>query len=142
LCEHNSVSNFVGYSADGSVDTTCDFSSEFEAEAGKSTRDKEINPDKHPAFKHDGDVAYVCDGCLGVICRDCRVEYSSDEEQTPTPTKFTFPDFRENNSSSETNNSSSSKTDNSSSSKTDNSSLLDDFADTSSEMPDYTGGDD
>jgi hypothetical protein len=127
------VSHLTGNAVDGSADIPCDFSSDFEPEAGKSTRDKEITPIKHPAFKDKDDVAYLCDNCLGVICRDCRVEYSSEEEETPTPTKVTFPEFRQNSSSSGTDSKDSNKKD---------SSLLDDYADTSTEMPDYMGGDD
>lgn len=159
-CEHKIVSKLVGNTIDGSAGIPCDFSSDFETEAGKSTRDKEIHPNKHPAFKDEDDVAYVCNNCLGVICQDCRVDYSSNEEDTPTPTKVTFPEFREDSSSTnasietgssintdkETNSStntietSSSTNTNIETSKTD--SLLDDYADTSTEMPDYMGGDD
>jgi hypothetical protein len=155
ICDHSSVSYLIGSTADGSTDIPCDFSSDFE-EAGKSTRDKEIYPDKHPAFKQDGDFAYLCNNCLGVICKDCRVEYSSDEEDTPTPTQMTFPELPQNDPSSSTSNDPSSSTSNNPSSSTDNSSssntdneeiskndsLLDDYADTSTEMPDYIGGDD
>jgi hypothetical protein len=127
---------------DGSADIPCDFSSDFEAE-GKSTRDKEISPEKHSAFKDVNDVAYLCNDCLGVICQECRVEYSSEEEETPTPTKVTFPEFKQDNSSSKIDNkeiNSSNNADNKEINKKD--SLLDDYADTSTEMPDYMGGDD
>jgi hypothetical protein len=130
-CEHKSVSRLTGNAADGSADIPCDFSSDLEPETGKSTRDKEIHPVKHPAFKGEDDVAYLCNNCLGVICKDCRVEYSSDEEETPTPTKVTFPEFKQNNSSKDIDNKETNK----------KASLLDDYADTSTEMPDYIGGD-
>jgi hypothetical protein len=130
-CEHKSVSYLTGNTVDGSADIPCDFSSDLESEAGKSTRDKEIYPAKHPAFKDQDDVAYLCDNCLGVICKDCRIDYSSEEEETPTPSKITFPEFKQSSSSSSTDNKETSK----------KGSLLDDYADTSTEMPDYLIGD-
>jgi len=145
------VSKLVGNSIDGSTGIPCDFSSDFEPEVGKSTRDKEIHPNKHPAFKDEDDVAYLCNNCLGVICQECRVDYSSNEEDTPTPTKVTFPEFKQNSSSTNADKetSSSINTDKETNSSTNTNkeinktdSLLDDYADTSTEMPDYMGGDD
>jgi hypothetical protein len=138
-CEHKSVSHLTAEIADGSADIPCDFASDLESELGKSTRDKEIHPSKHPAFKHEDDVAFLCNNCLSVICKDCRVEYSSEEEETPTPSKVTFPEFK--GSPSKTDNIDSSNTTDDNKEISNKGSLLDDYADTSTEMPDYMGGD-
>jgi hypothetical protein len=131
-CEHKDTKDFVPDFGDGSLKTSCDFAPDLETEAGKSTRDKEIYPVKHLAFKSINDVAYLCEDCHSVLCKNCRVEYSSDEQETPTPTKVTFPEFKPTNSSAKAENK-----------ETNNKgSLLDEYADTSTEMPDYIGGDD
>jgi hypothetical protein len=164
----------------------CDSAGSPSEEAGRSTYDKETEPRKHPAVEGEGDVAFVCNICHMVTCKNC-VEVTP-TDSTPVSPSFPFTegtnlptgskDIDSLSASKDTDSLSASKdtdslsaskdtdspsaskdTDSPSASKdTDSpsasnskestnptlskSSLLDDFADPSTELPDYTGNDD
>jgi len=91
----------------------------------------------------EGDVAFICSNCHMTVCKNCVEEYSSSEN---TPVSPAFP-FTENAifSSSEknqqdTNQEDTNKQDTNTSKP--QSSLLDDYANVNTELPDYFGGDD
>jgi hypothetical protein len=151
LCEHNKTSLYISDEKDNKDPLLCDVTHDFE-DNGKTCFDKETNPSKHPAVEGDGDVAFICDNCHTVVCKDCVEEYSS-TETTPVSPVFPFTEgsnfvssIEETTSESskeETTSESSKKETTSESSKEETKrSLIDDYADTSTELPDYMGGDD
>jgi len=176
----------------------CDFSYDHSEDAGKSTREKETMPSKHPAVEGERDAAFLCNNCHAVACKNCIEDYPSDESTPVSVIGFPISerdnsptvDDKENASNSKSlpvvddkslstvdnkslpavddkslsvvdnkslpaveekslpvvddkenagNSKSSSTVDNT---KVEKPSILDDFADLSSELPDYTGGDD
>lgn len=137
----------------------CDSAGSPSEEAGRSTYDKETEPRKHPAVEGEGDVAFVCNICHMVTCKNC-VEVTP-TDSTPVSPSFPFTegtnlptgskDIDSLSASKDTDSLSASKnTDSPSASNSkestnptlSKSSLLDDFADPSTELPDYTGNDD
>jgi|ERR1700761_5202121 len=160
-CEHTKTFNYVADENDLKDPLLCDMAND-ENEALKPTKVKEMFPEKHPAVKNVGDVAKLCDYCHMVICKDCEQHYSSSEN---TPIAENFPESTDNASSNDnpvqdnfqksTDNASSNdnpvqdnlpestgNANTATSTSTSKPSLLDDFADASCELPDYTGGDD
>jgi hypothetical protein len=65
----------------------CDMTFDLQEDVGKSNKDKEMHPNKHPAVEGQDYTAFLCDYCLAIICKNCRVEYPS----VSTPASFTFP---------------------------------------------------
>lgn len=118
----------------------CDF--ENDDDKGRSIAEKATRPNKHPAVEGANDVAFLCSECQSVCCKNCYEEYPS-EENTPVSDRG----FLEDNNSLSDNKGPSENKGSNSPEDTHNkesckSSLLDDFADPSSEMPDYMGCDD
>jgi hypothetical protein len=81
-CEHKEVFKYVADEKDNKDPMLCDFSNNFEETAGQSIKEQGDAPKKHPAVSKEGDWAYLCNDCHAVICKNCRVEYPS-EENTP-----------------------------------------------------------
>jgi hypothetical protein len=142
-CEHTNTFLYVADENDIKDPMLCDVAND-ENEGSKPTKVKEMFPEKHPAVKKIGDVAKLCDYCHMVICKDCEQNYSSSEN---TPISANFPESTGNAASNDKPlqdklPESAGKSDTATSTSTSKPSLLDDFADVSSELPDYTGGDD
>jgi hypothetical protein len=119
----------------------CDSDGSPSEEAGRSTYDKETEPRKHPAVEGEGDVAFVCNICHMVTCKNC-VEVTPTDS---TPVSPSFPFFEGTNlptASKDTNSLPTSNSKESTNPALSKSFLLDDFADPSAELPDYTGNDD
>jgi hypothetical protein len=134
FCEHDKLFKYLADENDNTNPMLCDYTGDSEDVAGQSSKDQSDIPKKHPAVKGEGDWAHICDNCHAVICKNCHVEYPP-EENTPVGSPGGYVERKELNIS---NDKQKDKTiDNSS-----KSSILDDFADTSSELPDYIGGDD
>lgn len=132
FCEHD-WSYYVSDEKDIKNPMLCDFEDE-EQDIDSSVAEKATKPNKHPAVEGAKDVAFICNMCHAVCCKNCYQEYPSDENTPVSDRGF----LEEKNSPSNNKGTSEEKPKNSPS----KSSLLDDFADTSSEMPDYTGGED
>ena len=132
MCEHKNKSVYLADEGDDSNPMLCDMTSGG-PEQGKSNYEKTTNPDKHPAVAKAGDSAWVCDDCLAVICDDCTVYYSDSSAGTTTASQADFPLSERVTAESSGSNSTTQGS---------SGSLLDDFADPSSEPADYTGGDD
>lgn len=128
----------------------CDSAGSPSEEAGRSTYDKETEPRKHPAVEGEGDVAFVCNICHMVTCKNC-VEVTP-TDSTPVSPSFPFTegtnlptgskDIDSLSASKDTDSPSASNSKESTNPTLSKSSLLDDFADPSTELPDYTGNDD
>jgi hypothetical protein len=126
----------------------CDSAGSPSEEADRTTYDKETEPRKHPAVEGEGDVAFVCNICHMVTCKNC-VEVTP-TDSTPVSPSFPFTEGTNLPTASKDANSlltSNSKENTNNSKESTNptlskSSLLDDFADPSAELPDYTGNDD
>jgi hypothetical protein len=128
----------------------CDSAGSPSEEAGRSTYDKETEPRKHPAVEGEGDVAFVCNICHMVTCKNC-VEVTP-TDSTPVSPSFPFTegtnlptgskDTDSLSASKDTDSPSASNSKESTNPTLSKSSLLDDFADPSTELPDYTGNDD
>jgi hypothetical protein len=138
-CEHNDISIYEGDENDNTNPMLCDYEGDPENTAGQSSRDQANAPNKHPAVQGENDWAYLCNDCLAVICKDCHVYYPSEEN---TPVEQHDDSTTDNNSSGNNNEKENMETMENSSKSPDKSSLIDDFADTSCELPDYTAGDD
>jgi len=69
-CTHDELSCYVADSENEVQDTNCDFSTE---------RDANQQPELHKAFDYQGDKALLCDKCDAIICKDCYVEYTNEE---------------------------------------------------------------
>lgn len=157
-CEHEDVSIYEADENDNVDPMLCDYTGDSEETAGQSTAEQSSAPKKHPAVVGEGDWAYICNDCHAVICKDCNVDYPSEDntpQYSPIPEDFTNKnpfDDKQNPSTKEESSieedvskkqnplvekDSSNKPDDSS-----KSSLIDDFANTDCEMPDYTAGDD
>lgn len=133
FCEHV-WSLFVSDKKDNKDPMLCDFENEDE-DREKSIAERATRPNKHPAVEGANDAAFVCNDCQAVCCKNCYQEYSSEENTPVSPRGF----LEDKDSLSENKSNSLPKHTPKDSSK---SSLIDDYADTSTEMPDYTGGDD
>ena len=128
----------------------CDSAGSPSEEAGRSTYDKETEPRKHPAVEGEGDVAFVCNICHMVTCKNC-VEVTP-TDSTPVSPSFPFTEgtnlptaSKDTDSlptSKDTDTLPTSNSKESTNPALSKSSLLDDFADPSAELPDYTGNDD
>lgn len=133
FCEH-SWSMFVSDEKDNEDPMPCDFDN-GEQDMKTPLSERATRPNKHPAVEGEKDAAFLCENCHAICCKNCYQEYPS-EENTPVSDrgfleeKNTLTENKDKNVSEKTQNISS------------KSSLLDDYADTSTEMPDYTGGDD
>ena len=55
-------------------DTLCDFSDKFDSQG---------RVESHKAFDSANDLAFVCDNCHAVMCKNCGEEYSSSENTSP-----------------------------------------------------------
>lgn len=119
-CAHK-WSNYVSDEKDIKNPDLCDFTSTLPEE-------KETRPNKHPAVGG----AFICNYCEALCCKNCHVEYPSSplNDKGFLEKQNSLPENKASNIPENTHNNSS------------KSSLLDDFADTSTEMPDYTGGED
>lgn len=156
---------YIGDSNDNKNPIECDYSAD--SEANRNNIDRSTKPDKHPAVESAGDVAFICNNCHTIICKNCVEEYSD----TETPTSERLLDSPSNNvtnfskelsnykKSSDTTlqnpstpsisnkditneNSVEVGSKNISEQSTQSSrSLIDDYADLSSELPNYTGED-
>lgn len=125
FCEHRFNGKYVGTEKDNTSPVLCDFTHDVNEDINK----------KHPAVKGKGDVCYVCDFCPCICCKDCKVDYSS-SENTPTEKSVFEKSLTEKTPSEK------SSSDNTCSDIVSRQSNLDDFADLSTELPDYTGCDD
>lgn len=166
-CEHEEISIYEADENDNTDPMLCDFIGDSEEIEGQSTIEQHSAPKKHPAVVGEGDWAYVCNNCQAVICKDCNVNYPSEENSvvySPIPEEFLEKEEYNNEENSSMEKNSSSENINSEEEKlrennnntaeeilsssnrnindTSNASLIDDFANTDCEMPDYTGGDD
>lgn len=124
FCEHDFEALYQADEKDSTSPVECDFTHDTNDDAGKSKLEKMNNPTKHPAVEGEGDVAFLCNKCHAIACKDCIEDYSDDEN---TPTDDKEKPFSGNNTVQDTK---------------EKSSILDDFANTSTEMPDYTSGED
>jgi hypothetical protein len=140
FCEHSELSMYIGDENDNKSPLGCDFVGDHEEVGEQLTKDQENIPKKHPAVEGEGDVAFICDNCHAVICKNCYTEYSSDEDNEET-----FDSKAENNeetsdSKAENNIAENQKDENLNEGQS--RSLIDDYADVSCELPDYFSGDD
>ena len=151
-CEHDDYFIYEGDKNDNTDPMLCDFSGDHEDTKDQSIAEQYSKPIKHRAIEHEGDWAYVCNNCFAVKCKDCFVDYPS-EENTPVYSSHAekyeeYKDIKQQNSSveqttfTEQNIKQQSNSSDKSSNNNDNKSLIDDFANTNCEMPDYTSGDD
>ena len=132
MCEHKDKSVYLADKGDDFDPMLCDMSSGG-PEQVKSNYEETTNPDKHPAVTKAGDSAWLCNDCQAIICDNCAVDYSDSSAATTTASQADFPVSEQvTEKSSESN----------STTQDSSRSLLDDFADTSLEPLDYTGGDD
>jgi hypothetical protein len=147
-CEHKKHFVYEGDENDNTDPMLCDFSGDFEDTKDQSIAEQSSNPKKHPAIQHEGDWAYVCSDCFAVVCKDCMVDYPS-EENTPVFSSNSEKhqnekeDIKPQDSSTEQAAFEEQQSHQSNKDITNNNSksLIDEFANTSCEMPDYTGGD-
>lgn len=136
-CEHPELGKFV----QGKVPVDCDIAGDFtEEEKGRSVKDRVTEPVKHRATENEGDEAFLCNECLLIICKCCKVDYQSSPE-TPLPSQVTFPTTSSDEKSIDVvQTDKPNKGEEVADSK--KGSLIDDFANLDCEMPDYMGGDD
>ena len=139
MCEHPSTSLYIADQGDNKDPMLCDVTSDFD-EVGRTNFEKETQPNKHPAVENEGDVAFKCNTCHMIVCKNCVEEYSS-SENTPVSPAFPFTEASNLPFTEASNLPSAKDKEDANSPKTKNS-LLDDYADTSAELPDYTSGDD
>jgi hypothetical protein len=73
LCTHDDFSQFVPGNSQDVESSVCDF------DAGN----QENNPEGyHKAFEGENDVAFVCNSCHAILCKDCVQDYSSEDSPT------------------------------------------------------------
>ena len=143
MCEHPNLTTYVAGSPDEKDPMLCDVAGDASEEPVKSIQKEETQPDKHPAVTKKGDTASVCQDCHMVICDNCIEDHSDQEYNTPTPSQVDFPTQ----SSSQITKDSSSETEvrdahvqkeQAGEKESDQiRSNIEDFADPSTEMPDY-----
>lgn len=73
-CLHEEMSLFMANTSQDAEQTLCEFSEEFDSQ-GKF--------ESHKAFDSASDVAFVCDNCHAVMCKNCCEDYSSCENTSP-----------------------------------------------------------
>lgn len=95
-CEHPKMSYYVADGGDNIDPITCDATAS-PTEAARSARDAELHPIKHPAVEGAGDVAFICDSCMMIICKNCIMETAPNTPDTPTAFTADFPSSQDNN---------------------------------------------
>jgi len=73
-CFHEDMSLFMANTSQDVEGTMCDFSDVFDSKGKVET---------HKAFDSATDVAFVCNNCHAVMCKDCGEDYSSSENASP-----------------------------------------------------------
>lgn len=143
-CEHEDFFIYEGDKNDNTDPMLCDFSGDHEDTKDQSIEEQSSKPRKHRAIEHEEDWAYVCSNCFAVVCKGCIVDYPSEEN---TPVFSSHEEKYEENQDVKQQNSfigqiNFAEQNIEQQSNSDNKSLIDDFASTDCEMPDYTSGDD